>query len=192
MSLTVGDGDGDGVFDEVRARIVGNGQALQATAELTRFTDPTNDFVQIAAVVNDSDDARFLDLYVNGARFAHIPGVTGAAGKLNWDGVDNAGLGGIAGSGLGANGGAGGLPFSGGLMGEIASLRFQNFAIEPVQVREQYNAMLLPVRYGVASLGGGVGSLGSRPSSVAPRRRRSCSGPHLSRANRRTRSQSLS
>ncbi len=167
MSLTVGDGDGDGVFDEVRARVLGNGQALQATAELTRFADPSNDFVQIAAVVNDSDEARFLDLYVNGARFAHIPGLAGAAGKLNWDGVDNAGLGGVGGSGLGGNGGAGSLPFSGGLMGELASVRFQNVALEPVQVREQYNSMLLPVTYGIASFGGGVGSLGSRPSSVA-------------------------
>lgn len=167
MSLTVGDGDGDGVFDEIRLRVVGNGQALQATAELDGFANPVNDFVQVAAVINDSDDARFLDLYVNGARFAHVPGVTGAGGKLDWDGFDNAGLGGIGGSGLGGNAGAGALPFSGGLKGEIASMRFQNFALEPVQVREQYNAMLLPVTHGIASFGGGVGSLGARPSSVA-------------------------
>jgi hypothetical protein len=168
LSLSVGDGNADGVHDEIRFRVLSsNGQFLTGSAEIDRFANPTADFVQISAVVSDDNNQRFIELYVNGALMSRVEGVGLEAGRLDWDGADYAGLGGSVGSGLGGDGGGGLRPFAGNFAGQIARLRFQDHAINGSQVRANYNALLHPVDFGVAGFQGAAAAPGVRPSSVA-------------------------
>jgi hypothetical protein len=168
LSISIGDANGDGSFNEVRARVLGkNGESLVATTELNKFDDPTKRFVQVAAVVSDDPSNRFLDLYVNGALFSHIPGVSGVAGTLDWDGVDDAGLGRFAGVGAGGNGGAGARPFVGAFKGQIAQMRLDNYAVNAAAIADFYNSVLDPVEFRIQNVMGDVEIPVSRPTDVS-------------------------
>lgn len=168
VSITVGDGDGNGSFNDVRARVLGNnGQQLTATGPLNRFADPTTDFVQISAVVSDSNSDRYLELYVNGALLARVEGVAGDAGRLNWDSFDPAGLGMAGGLSVGAAAGAGPLPFIGPLRGQISRMRFLDQAITPNAVLANYNGALHPTAFGIQSAAGDAAVPTTRPGRVA-------------------------
>lgn len=168
ISISIGDANGDGSFNDVRARVLGkSGESLVATTQLNQFDDPTKRFVQIAAVLSDDPANRFLDLYVNGALFSHVPGVAGAGGTLDWDGTDVAGLGRFAGAGAGGNGGAGSRPFVGGLKGEIAQMRLDNYAVDAATVAGFYNSMLDPVAFRIQNVMGDVMIPAARPTDVS-------------------------
>jgi hypothetical protein len=169
LSVTLGDGDGDGSYNEVRFRAIGDdGQVLSVTTELDRFANPTRDFVHLVAVLNDAPDNRFAELYVNGAALARTDGAAGAEGSIRWDGYDSAALGGSAGADLGAASGGGNLPFiGGGLRGDIAAMRFFNHSISAESVHDHYNEVLDPVGLGVASKSGAVLTPQERPSDVS-------------------------
>jgi hypothetical protein len=169
ISLTLGDADSNGSFNDLRLRILGaNGQALTATAAIDAFANPTADFIHATAVFNDSDADRYVELYVNGARVMRVNGITGSANSLFWDGYDGAGLGKMGGAGLGANGGPGSeLPFNGGFTGRIASADFWNYALTSSQVAANYNSKLHAPSYGVKMVSGGAVVPGARPTNVA-------------------------
>lgn len=168
ISLTLGDVNGDGVFSEARFRVLGqNGQQLTSTARIDQFADPTQDFVQVTAVVSDKDDDRFVALYVNGALFARTSGIVGTEGRLDWDGLDDAALGGLGGNGIGASGGTGQLPFSGNMVGEISRMRFNNYALAGADVFQNYAQVLDPVNYGIAGAAGHASTPGSRFRTIA-------------------------
>jgi arylsulfatase A-like enzyme len=168
LSLSVGDGNADGVHDELRFRVLSNnGQYLTGAADINKFADVIGDFVQITAVVSDDNADRYVELYVNGALATRVDGVSGDAGRLDWDGYDNAGLGGSAGVGVGGNGGGGLRPFDGKLLGRIARMRFQDAAISSEQALTNYNALLHPADFGVAGVQSGAFVPSFRPGNVS-------------------------
>ncbi len=176
LSVTLGDGDGDGVHDEVRVRVKGGddgGQSsLVVTSELDKFADPTKDFVQVSVVVNDDDSDRYLELYVNGALFGRADGVAGPGGRLSWDDwnidLDFAGLGMMAGDGIGGTGGAGDQPFAGGnFKGKMALFRYFNHALNSSTIQSHYNSVLAPVGSGVRSATGDSAIPPQRPTDVS-------------------------
>lgn len=142
LSLTLGNADTDGLFDDLRFRVLDeDGSHLTVTAPFGGAIDPTAEFFQLVAVMNDSPTDRYVALYLNGDEIARVNGVNGSD-PLDWDGFDPAGLGGIGGRGLGANGGLGDLPFAGsGLLGQIALVQFNNFAITSDDVRDRFDAV---------------------------------------------------
>ena len=168
LSLTLGDADNDGEYDELRFRILGdNGKTLTTTAEIDRFSNPTRDFVQITAVFNDHETGRYAEIYVNGALYERVEGVAGPNEHINWDGFDEAGLGNVGGWGLGGSGDSGDLPFAGnGLNGEVASVRFYNKALKANGVRSNYNEMLTDVAFEIVSTSGGLQRPQQRPAST--------------------------
>jgi arylsulfatase A-like enzyme len=143
VSLTLGDADLDGNHDELRFRVLGsNLQSITVTATLTDFTDPTREFVEAAAVYSDDPASRHAAIYIDGVLAARVS-ADSAMGSLDWDrhntswlGYQQAGMGAPVGTGpgdgLGANGGAGDLPFLGAFAGEIAALSFYNYAVNPL------------------------------------------------------------
>ena len=79
LSLTLGDADGDTQADDVRFRVLGKaGNYLTVDADISRFADPTKDFVQITAVINDQSTTRGAQIYVNGALAGSAQGISGA------------------------------------------------------------------------------------------------------------------
>lgn len=168
FSLTLGDANGDGLYNDARVRVLGkNGQQLTATAPIDAFADPTRDFIQLTAVVNDSNDSRFVELYVNGALFSRVDGLDGEEGRLDWDGFDAAGLGGLAGNGLGGNGGSGAKPFNGFFEGEISRVRLFDRAIEASESFANYASVLHPVSFGVKGVQGKASVPAGRFRTVA-------------------------
>ncbi|MBL9163227.1 MAG: sulfatase-like hydrolase/transferase [Planctomycetaceae bacterium] len=161
LSLTVGDGDGDSVADEVRFRVLGKtGNQLTVTAPMNSFADPTQDYVQLTTVVNDGAAGRYIELYVNGALMARADGAAGFA-SLDWDSYFRASMGRLSApeilysDTLGAAGGAGPLPFAdGNLTGDVASFKFLNKALTSDEIRTRYNAVLNPVSWGLDQLTG--------------------------------------
>lgn len=161
LSLTVGDGDGDSVADEVRFRVLGKaGNQLTVTAPMNSFADPTQDFVQLTTVVNDAPGARFIELYVNGALMARADGASNF-GMLDWDSFYRASLGRLSAPDatytdtIGASAGSGPLPFTGGnLQGDLAVFKFLNKALSRDDIRTRYNAVLSPVSWGLDQLAG--------------------------------------
>ena len=146
LSITLGDGDGDGLHDDVRFRILGSdGNHLTLTSEIDQAANPTQDFIQLVAVFSDDPFDRYAAIYVNGVLRGYIDGVDGPD-EIDWDGFDEAGLGRVGGSGPGGNGGPGDLPFSGGnFVGEIALFRFNNHAISGAEIWTRYIAVFKPV-----------------------------------------------
>lgn len=155
MSVTLGNADNDGLFNDVRFRVLGSsGDALTATAAVDDVLDPERDFVHVAAVFSDDDADRYVALYVNGLEVARSDGLPGSENRINWDNLDAAGLGGVVGAGLGGNRGAGALPFDGSFTGQIAEMGFYNHAIDDDAVQAKYNAFMTPVDLGMATLNG--------------------------------------
>jgi arylsulfatase A-like enzyme len=167
LSLTLGDADANGSFNDLRFRVRGaNGQSLDVTVPINSFANPVTDFIHTTAVFSDNDSNRYLELYVNGALAGRVNGLSGSENSLQWDGYDQAGLGKAAGAGLGANGGTGALPFNGGFTGQIAAVNFWNHAVTSSTIASNYNAMLDHVALGVRSLGGDSMVPFARPTSV--------------------------
>jgi arylsulfatase A-like enzyme len=166
LSLTMGDADGDGSFNDLRFRIRGqNGQAYDVTAPIDGFANPVADFVNATAVVNDNENNRYLELYVNGALAGRVDVPLGVANSLTWDGYDQAGLGKAAG-GLGGFAGAGNLPFNGGFLGQIAEVDFWNHAIAANAIAANYNAKLDPTSLGMLASTGSAFVPLSRPTDL--------------------------
>ncbi len=143
LSLTVGDADSDGLYDDLRFRVLGtDGNYLSLTTPLTGAVDPTSEFIQLTAVFSDDPSDRYFEIYINGQLQARVDGVLGTD-EIDWDGYDEAGLGMIAGTGLGANGGLGDLPFAGGgFRGELALFNYYNYAINASDIISSYIAIV--------------------------------------------------
>lgn len=167
LSLTLGDADGDSTSNDMRFRVLdADGQNLTVTAPIDTFSDPTSDFVHVAAVLNDSQTDRYIELYVNGALVGRVQGVAGS-NVLNWDSFAKGSLGRDTDT-IGGSSGSGDLPFTGGnLRGEVAAMRFENYAITSNDVLASYNSKLDPVNLGVAAVNQGATKPVERPSSVA-------------------------
>ncbi|MDC0936183.1 sulfatase-like hydrolase/transferase [Pirellulales bacterium] len=176
ISLTLGDADGDSVNNDLRFRVLGqDGAEVTATAVINRFADPTQDFVQIAAVINDSDSDRHVEIYLNGALAARVDGVAGPS-ELDWDGLYRASIGrfissdynGVYTDTFGGASGGGELPFSGGnLNGQVASFEFYNYTLSSTQVLAAYNSKLHPADHGIQSVAGTAEISTTRPGNVS-------------------------
>jgi arylsulfatase A-like enzyme len=170
LSISIGDANGDGSFNDIRARVLGsNGANLTATAPLNSFDDPTKRFMEVTAVISDNPADRYLALYINGALFTKVAGTAGANGVINWDGLDEADLGGSrnTASTTGANGGSGALPFLGGFRGQIAEMRFANYAIDAANVANMYNAKFDGAGYRISSVTEGAAIAAARPTDLS-------------------------
>jgi hypothetical protein len=168
LSLTLGDADGNGSFNDLRFRVLGaNGESLTATAPINALANPVTDFIHAAAVFSDNDNNRYVELYINGALAMRVDGVAAPTHTHNWDGWDQAGLGKSAGTGIGGNGGTGLLPFNGGFTGQMAAVGFWNQALAGGAIAGNYNAMLDPVSFGVRNASGGALSPAARPTNVS-------------------------
>ena len=145
LSITLGDANTDGSHNDVRFRILGDtGNHLTLTTAIDQAADPTREFIQLVAVFSDDPLDRYARIYINGVLRAWIEGVAGPD-EINWDDFSEAGLGHIGGAGFGGYGGAGDLPFAGnGLVGEIATFRFDNRAIDGTEVLSRYLSALCP------------------------------------------------
>ena len=78
LSLTIGDADGSGQSDDLRFRVVGtSGNSITSTVDIDQFASPTDDFIHIAAVYNDSNDNRYAEIYINGALYGRTEGLLG-------------------------------------------------------------------------------------------------------------------
>lgn len=168
ISLTLGDADGNGSFNDLRFRVRGlSGDALTVTVPVNSFANPLADFINATAVFSDNDNARYVELYVNGALAGRVDGTLGSAASLQWDGYDDAGLGKTGGSGLGANAGAGDLPFNGAFKGKMAEVSYWNYALTPSQIASNYNAKLDAVSFGVKAMTGATLLPAARPTKTA-------------------------
>ncbi|MFV1965322.1 MAG: sulfatase-like hydrolase/transferase [Pirellulaceae bacterium] len=168
LSVTLGDADSDGRFNDIRLRAIGDdGKNITVTSKLDSFSNPTRDFVQVVAVFSDDGSDRYAEIYVNGASINRTDGVAGSDEHIRWDGWDQAGLGRPAGNGTGADDGVGNAPFAGGnLDGELALVRFFNYALDETSVRANYNAMLHDVDLGVLGTSGSLRVPSERPTDL--------------------------
>ena len=168
LSLTIGDADDDGHFDDLRLRAKDKERHIVVTSEFDIFSNPVLDFVHVVAVVSDHEDDRYAEIYVNGALLDRIDGLSGEKSHINWDGWDEAGLGRSRGRGMGANSGFGDLPFNGGnLDGDLAYFGFYNYAINGETVAHNYNTMLDDVDVGIVVTSGAVRSPAQRPTDLS-------------------------
>jgi hypothetical protein len=177
LSLTIGDADANGAKNDLRLRILGRAgtntgaegvlRDLTITAPLDRFANPLADYVHVAAVFSDDPNDRYAELFINGASVGRSNGLLGADESLRWDDYDWAGLGNMAGESVGGNGGTGQLPFIGGLRGQVASMRFNNFSVASEQILANYNTALHPVDFGTHSKNGDIAFPTVRPSNVS-------------------------
>lgn len=163
LSLTLEDNDSDGVSDALHFRVGGFG--VPVAAKVDRFTDPTRNFVHVAGVLVVDGLETFAELYINGASVGRTE--AGDIPIYDWDGVDEAGLGTVAGE-LGGDGGMGHRPFSGGnFKGQIAQFRFFNRSLDDVEILDHYNNALSPPSDGIKAALGDIILPSTRPASVA-------------------------
>lgn len=175
LSMTIGDADANGSFNDLRLQVLGNnGKLLTATVPIDKFIDPTADFFQATAVFSDNPSDRFVEIYINGAVAGRVQGLAGAnntiywdAQNLGWNGFYQAGIGAMGGTGVGGDGGTGARPFVGGFKGEISRFSFYNYAVSSENVLSSYNAVLSPASWGLDGLSGQTTLPNRRPSSVA-------------------------
>ncbi|MGI9429990.1 MAG: sulfatase-like hydrolase/transferase, partial [Bythopirellula sp.] len=177
ISATLGDADSDGQANDLRFRILGltgpdgglDGTLnnLTVSTKIDHTADPTKDFIHLVTVFNDDPNNRYGEIYVNGALAGRVDGLSGIEQSLQWDGYDDSGLGNIGGSGLGGNGGAGDLPFSGGFAGEFSLVRFYNHALSAGTIQNSYNDGLAPAAHGIAGTAGDVFVPFARPTNVS-------------------------
>lgn len=144
LSLTIGDANSDGSYDDARFRIVGaSGESLSVTGDISSLGDFTGDFAQLTVVFDDSPDNRSARIHVNGQLLAEAIGLAGEEHTLHWDsliqGFDAATLGAFTSGEVGGASGQGDLPFLGsGLRGDIASFTFYNYALSGQDIVENY------------------------------------------------------
>ena len=178
LSVSMGDVDGDGRHTDLRFRVLGTAGAddgvspgvlknLTVTAPIDKYVDPVSDFVHLTMVYNDTTLNRYGQIFVNGAPLTTVLGDMGALNSLRWDDYDNAGIGGRGGGSVGGSGGTGDLPFAGNFRGQMAMLRFYNYALLPGAVQANYNAMLYPTDLGIAATQGKAGIPAQRPVDVS-------------------------
>ena len=140
LSISMGNADGDGLFDDVRLRAAENGanRALEVTASLAG-SDITNQFVHLVAVIEENtlSHSQSAKIYINGVLAGESDTVING-GTVDWDGTNVAGLamiqgaiGGELGPGLGALGTAG-------FAGDIAQFAFFNYALTSVEVENRF------------------------------------------------------
>jgi arylsulfatase A-like enzyme len=165
LSFTIGDADGDGRSNDLRFNLSAFGVGYSLTAPLNRFADPTTDFVQATAVINDSPVGRGVHLYINGALIASQAGSSSL--PIDWDGTDQSGLGNVGGLQLGGKAFNTKQPFVGGFDGQIAEMGFRNFALAPTDVLSEYNSRLTPVNAGISAVSGLASTVPVRPSSLS-------------------------
>ncbi|MCA9260456.1 MAG: sulfatase-like hydrolase/transferase, partial [Planctomycetales bacterium] len=139
LSITLGDADDDGVFDDVRLRAASasTNQAIVATASLADVSI-TSEFVHLTAVIKDdaAGDRQWARIYVNGTAVAESDVVLGG-GTVDWDGTNDAGLAVVEGA-LGASGGPGDGPLgTAGFSGEIARVAFFNYALSSAEIAQR-------------------------------------------------------
>jgi arylsulfatase A-like enzyme len=168
LSLTIGNGavgDADGNDDDLRLRVRGGDVAEALTVDLSQYTDPSRNYVQVMAVAQDGGPSS-IRLYVNGARCADAD--LGHS-DIDWDGTDSdAGIG-NASQKIGGEGGAGTPPFpSGPLQAKVAIFRFYDRALGDAEVLKNYNAALGALDHGISAAEGDVIRPPARPASVAP------------------------
>ncbi len=175
ISVTLGDADNDGLKNDLRFRVLGLVGAdtgtgvlkdFTATTKINQFADPTRDFVHLVTVFNDDPNNRYQEIYVNGALASRVNATLGPNESPQRDTYDQAGLGGMGGVGIGANGGTGSLPFSGGFRGEFGKVVLYNYAVTGSTVQSNYNSVLTPADYGVTSLAGNVSAPTTRPTNL--------------------------
>lgn len=162
LSLTLGNGhlDKSGHDDEIYLHVRDGGTKVWLFAELGTYTDPSREFVQVVASIDESDEGN-VALYINGhrARNQNLNGV-----GMDWDKRAGAGLG-IAAGQVGAMRETGAddsdpLPFR----GEIAMFRFYKHRLKVPNVQRIYNATLGPADEGVVSKSSSVQIPEVRPS----------------------------
>ena len=137
-------------------RILGD-DLNELTVTSTLDTSITQGFVQLVAVFSDDPADRYAELFFNGVSLDRIEGINGID-EIDWDLLNPASLGLAGGFNVGGNGGPGDLPFvSGGFVGEVAMFRFNNFAIDGIEVLSRFDEImaLCPWDCGVAD--GNVG-----------------------------------
>ncbi len=158
LSITFGDADVDGVNNEVRFRILGDdGNHLTVTISINPSVLLAGAFVQLVAVYSDDPLDRNAAIYVNGSLCGWTDGVDGPD-EIDWDRLDEAGLGRVGGSALGGNGGPGSLPFAGGnFVGDIALFRFDNHAIDGTEVLSRFDEIMALCPWDCANGDGQVG-----------------------------------
>ena len=169
MSLTIGEADADGRFDDLRLRLYRWGDSVNLTSSLPASVDPIRDFFNVVAVINDAHDDRHVELFVNGVSIGRVEDVAALQGSFDWGGTDAAGLGGVAGN-LGSGAGSSDeQPFGTGLSGDLAFFRFFNHAIDDEQIKGYYNARLAPVDDGIVATSGMFEPAPERPTDVSRR-----------------------
>ncbi|MEN1680437.1 MAG: sulfatase-like hydrolase/transferase [Planctomycetota bacterium] len=141
LSITLGQADGDGVFDDIRLRASEGSanRAIEATASLAGF-EPTTEFVHVVAVIRDDPAAggQSAEIYLNGQLAAESIAVSGG-GSVDWDGNDAAGIGMVQGV-LGSSGGPGLGPLgSEGFAGDLSRFGFFNYALTPATIARRFN-----------------------------------------------------
>lgn len=166
LSFTIGDADGDGKSNDLRFNISsGLGEGYSLTAPLDRFANPVSDFVQATAVINDSALGKSVHLFINGALVATQSGINSL--PIDWDGIDQSGLGAMGGAELGGKSFNPDQPFVGGFDGQVAEMSFKNFSLSPTEVLSTYNSRLTPVNAGISAVYGMVSTTPVRPSAVS-------------------------
>ena len=143
ISLTLGDGDivGDDAAeqadrkDDLRFRLGGGGSTQSRTLTVDLPNDADQRFVHIAAVY-DGDNTI---LYLDGDEVGRDPAPTN---EIKWQGGDNFGLLRRGGGSIGADGGAGTLPFKATTEadGAVAAFRWYNLGLTAPQVYSNYAA----------------------------------------------------
>lgn len=140
LSISLGNGDGDGQFDDIRlyASESGAGRAIGVTASLAD-TNITNEFVHVVAVIAEgpNSSSQTASIYLNGQLAAENSTVIGG-GAVDWDGTNEAGLAMVQGGLGGASGPGQGAFSSSGFVGDIALFSFFNYALSAPEVESRF------------------------------------------------------
>lgn len=139
LSITLGDGDNDGQFNDVRLRAASDSsnQAIVTTASLAG-TNGTSEFVHLVAVIKENTQAvtQVAQIYINGALATESDVVLGG-GTVDWDGTNAAGIAMVQGA-LGGSGGPGpGALGTAGYAGDIAQFTFFNYALSAAEIERR-------------------------------------------------------
>lgn len=117
----------------------------------------THKFSQLVAVFSDDPDDRYVQLFFDGGSLGRLNGI-GGDDEIDWDSLGSASLGHADGPETGASGGPGDLPFAGGgLVGEIALFRFNNHALDAIEVSNRFDQIIGPCPWDCADRDGEIG-----------------------------------
>jgi arylsulfatase A-like enzyme len=140
MSISIGNADGDGQFEDVRLRAAEgiSNRAIEVTASLAE-SDITHQFVHLVAVIeeNASENTQAARIYINGLLAAESDDVINGA-TVDWDGINAAGLAMVQGTLGGQNGPGSGALGTAGFAGDIAQMSFFNYALSAAEVEKRF------------------------------------------------------